>query len=1626
MATFSSAKINKILGKIPNTATFSTSQQTLMNNISLIKLKPKLIPKPLFVDTGSSINTVYVDPLAGLIADQNKPFSPRIINWVEPYYILGIMYTSFYTEANSGLKKGDRVFIIGGNYDSDALIKANKYRKGRDGYKILYIDRCQIVLDIEYTGVLPFLEDIPDNFIQVHYVSDEFDFHQVNRQITTKDGEFNYKFNYYQNNVIFTDQDFTNPLLSNGYGANAGLTSSPGFFVRNSSVNWTNISSNLMLGSFSVAKSITSTSSNDRLKIVNKSFSYLGREYKKGTVYKFEVGPTQSVWVPDVKYVQPFITKGNFRDGDFDGLWNVGMYGQPNYKITWKGEKSTWNTGTLMNTVWKKGTLLSQFTLPQSFTSEFDQYGIAYQKVTGPNNNGKGYNFIIDAEIESITIKNASLYDTTIGVTTSQFSSVKNHITGSQSVYNSKIEKGYFENCTFYNSYVDNSELRKSTLVNSTSNNIKSINTTYVDSVLKNSIYISDSIIKILGYDEFLISENQTAGLTFSNTAAATHKVYKFYINKLSYDRLKMKNEFYIKGLKVNDGTKNLINFFDKKFKLTAWNEYSDFYYDSSVANLPQVNTPPTSIISESFWKRGQETTCFLSTKQDNKYIYTSVYSSSTGTPFYTKALSTNPKADYSIDIVVSLEDLDNNSISGQNFNYDATSTIDTYSTASNISLGNIIDTSNAYVLDSNFTSGLVENTTWQSGNNINNHYDLNITDYSVGGGTYKLTVVTSSSTLVATTSYTPNREELDSQWIGKTGSVIFLNSIDYDTSGRIYTYQIVGSGSGYTSSSLVSGTALPGLDSQFSITATNIDSVLTLSITNPGTSYTVGNSYNQPTGTIGSGTGLTLDVNVAGGGTLNTVTVNEGGAGYQVGDLIYVYVVGSGGTQGTAQVASVDAGGEVIAATLSYGGLFYEVGDYVTLLGGNNDALIEILSTTGSITRLPDAYEVTYNLNGTLYLKEVVSGSSSVLSGLLEKGIFRSVGMENRYGYIHTTKINKSKIQSGLFRRTYINNSLIQKDDINVSDYDFLNYDNIKSLLLTDMIFSDQSNLLSKATYLYSFFKSGSDVFNDGIIHNSVWNGGTFSRGLFKESSWDGGQFLTGKFYSSKSFDANPTYDNQFYYTNNIRTYYKDGWTTATYSNNRNSWKSGTFVDGEFVKSDWEGGLFKKGRFYNSKWYGGTFSYGIIGDEAVPKESTRFYNGYIFYANVINAELVAEDSSYNGLTTQTIEWKNGIFNSGVFGTEIMQTTASNVGIWHDGVFNGGEFKSDAYWKTGIFNGGKFISGYQWQASSANIAAISNVQSQYAWQDGIFNGGEFGNGDYLTNSTWFTGEFNGGTWKGKLWRNGVFTKGDFKGGSTFSATGGYSVDSMTESNANSFVVSYSLPSYFGLWVDGFVTNVKDDFIKEKKTFTRPARFNDPLRRPPRTYFKNMLWLGGTFSHPNAEFQSSIWLDGQFNKGTFKSSSFNPFVYRYGATAQSFNTNDDLSQETGTCIWNDGTFDNSEFYISQWNKGNFLSGTAFGMVWRNGVSNYMNAYNVFWENGTWRNGNWYGSYFQYDGTQQSEFNTQILYRGMTWSGTSSVHIWNVFVGSSTNETTIVSTTYSNPNQIIDQASLDMTG
>ena len=171
MSTFSSANIvnNNIITK-----PYLISKEDLSKiNSTTIGFNPDVV---ISLEDESVVNFKY-----------GNPSSPKLLNYVEPYVIAGYEKTMFYTEVNTGLNVNDKVFIINGPYDSNTLIKTNKYKRGRDGYKVLYIDNCRIVLDIDYVGYLPSSElngdkpEVFDDFIKVYYINDVNDFIHVNR-----------------------------------------------------------------------------------------------------------------------------------------------------------------------------------------------------------------------------------------------------------------------------------------------------------------------------------------------------------------------------------------------------------------------------------------------------------------------------------------------------------------------------------------------------------------------------------------------------------------------------------------------------------------------------------------------------------------------------------------------------------------------------------------------------------------------------------------------------------------------------------------------------------------------------------------------------------------------------------------------------------------------------------------------------------------------------------------------------------------------------------------------------------------------------------------------------------------------------------------------------------------------------------------------------------------------------------------------------------------------------------------------------------------------------------------------------------------------------------------------------
>ena len=1535
-----------------------------MSSTKLVKnnlfTKPYLLTLDEISQIGQNMNLVGYDPQLNITSDDTNvvlkygvPSSPKILNWVEPYTIGGIDYTLFYTEVNSGLNIGDKVFIINGTYDSDLLIKADKYKKGHDGYKVLFIDKCKVVLDIEFTGSLPSNEttvntDDFDDFIKVYYLKDANDFLHVNRQITTRvsGNTVDFKFNQHQNNVVFTDNGLGFNPIGDDWGKNNGL-SGAGFFIKNGTASWIDISSDFMVGSYSIA----ATNSNNKILILNDSFNYGGFEFKENSIYSWEYNTLTATysWTVNVKHENnnvPILTKSNFRDGTFNGTWNGGLYGSNEKRITWGSTTSFWNHGTLLNTIWEKGIMESKYSQTESYIAEFDPYGLPYQKSTNPDNDGYGYNFVINSEIRNAVINNANVSNSVLlGIgTASNISIVEDHVRGNltdqyiKDNFNSTlINKAYFESCGIQNANIENAIIKNSRVSNSRIYSVKSINTHYKSSLFKNSNYISDNIIKILGFDEFTYS---------SDNVGQTHLVYKFYINKRSYEKFKFKDNFYIKGIRLsNNGTfyenvGNILNFFDKKFKIGPSTDYIDLLDITSF---------------DTFTKYPIQFNSFISTPKENQYNHEfDTFSNTTGTL---------NKQGYSLDIFIKLDG---------NLPY--------------FSFKNVLDFSNAYLQNSDFESGVFENSNWNSGNHINYSKRLNLgTTASSEKGEYDITLTNAStgitSSLILNTIPTIGiNDEVELDYL-KVNDIVFLNAVDYDSRGTVTNVNVISSGFGYLTST--------GLTTSYTGTGFGLKVDI---ITNPiggvsGLTYYGGDGYNYSgtytTTTTGSGNGLVLniiaDTGFGGTGLLTSFTIHSIGQGYLVGDIIEV---DTGGLNGTFSVSSITTG-SVISASVSVSGLFYEIGDVLNIETGDGLAQVQVTGVTGSLTRLPDTYKVTDIL--TLTIDEIyATGSTSIISSLLPVGVFTSYGAENRYGYLSKTKFYKSKIVSGLFRRAYFKGSLIKNDSIDISDKDFTNIEKLKNLIITDTIFSKNDNILSNALYMFSSFVDGTDIWDNGILFRSIWSGMTFNNGLVKESTWLDGTFLNGLFYMSFLPSYTVTLVEPYYNSDNILSYYKSG--VAVNDNNRLSWRKGTFVNGEFYKSKWEAGDFNGGKFYYSDFYSGTINGGIIGDKSLSSADTNVYNGTINYTTVENANFISKYTDFYKSKESTINWYDGVFNDGKF-----NTANTNSATWYNGTFNGGEFGSlKPKWENGTFNGGKFTSVYGTSSGTYSINTTLDDVTSYAWEDGIFNGGEFGNSSTYNNSSWFNGTFNGGKFKGKVWNNGIFTFGEFSGSGTVSAIGGIP-SSTTQSNPNNFVQSFinSQNKYYGLWRNGFVTDTKSKYLDEE-IFSDLKRSSDTNKSLPFTLLKNILWLGGTFSHPGATIQDSVWLDGTFENGTFKTSAFNPYVVRNINSSATFNFND-------TCLWTNGLFNYGEFSISNWENGKFIMGTATGMIWKKGIVNYMNAYNVFWEDGLWRNGNWEGSYYNInpDGTVTDPYVKQILNRGMSWSGTSSCHIWSVF-------------------------------
>lgn len=1323
---------------------------------------------------------------------QNAPKSAtvKLLNYTEPFTIRGTRYTLFYTEFDTKLNVNDKVFIVSGNYDSNEKIQRDKFSEFSDGYTVLFVDQTKVVLDIEYDGIQPWIDEDIDNFLKVYVASSQEDFEYFIQTTSTRD--FPYLVNrfsnigtYSTNNILYINGTFS---LSGSEWGILGFTSSIG-----SSLTYSNsflilsgttsgylqdITNNISSGIFSKYVSAT-LECNRNLKIMNDSFvTTNGLKFKKGYAYKW--CKICGDWRVNVMYHQPFITKLNFRNGIFkSGKINQGLVGTHVETIDFQsGSEKTINLATILNANWTGGSILSgDISSSLSYKTIFKS-GLPFIQQMNGNRNNLGYNFVYDSFLNDLVIKKVTIHDSIVGQNLNTIvyeylksieSSYDVRIQIQSEIYNSKIIKNFLSNSSIFSSKVINSDVFNS----------KSINSEFEKSVFRKSNFISDKIIRLDNYDERTVT-------WWDDLSKQTFKLYKFYISQSNFDRLEEFQSFYFDGIQINKPGIEVLNFFDDKFTIDA---YKSSYDSISGKQLRKV------IVQ-------------LSTAAENLKTIDS------DDITYSNRLINNTKEVLpSIDLLISPGD------DFANFEQEIGSDIYKYnlSTFESSSFWGIGFGTFSIFIDSieySFTASLTYSSIYDS------LVLLGTGSWTFSSENFEVKSEFGFGTILA------NDDALDKYAANPTQDItkVLVNNSKVIDVNRSYILD----------SDFKSGYFYDSVWSSGNYINYNIDH--TFEVSN-------NSEYYSP-----------IDID----NTLGTLTVN----------LLNSY---------RRRIAKQ---GDVV--------FFNRLELDSTLLGYTN------------LVRLPDTYRITTlnENNNTFQLEDFINGSQSVFytftQSIISNTAIKTTNAENSYNYLHPVAFVNSTIKSGIFRRGYFKGTTFDSDEFNVQERDPIqarggvtSYSNWRNLLVSDAIFSDNSNIFRRALLLYSHWTAGSDVWENGIFQNSIWNtnsyswslgltsssfltslGGKFKNGIFRQSRWVNGIFENGLFYRNNSNQVyTPTvYDNltdAYYRVKNSSGEGKTRW----------SFLNGSFEDGVFELSNFEMGNFENGQFFMSTFLDGFATGGVFGRINLPYSVTRVGAGTFSELNVINANFEAENPTGQLDSYFNIEWQNGIFNGGNFGVKVVLASYSIEKMdyrfksnWYDGTFNNGSFQDTAVWHFGEFNGGKFTS--YWGYPFIITSSYSNSASQsFAWRDGYFNGGIFGNANLGTNSTWFNGQFNGGLFTGRYWQNGVFTRGYFIGSGTTSTT---------LASVPNFVSNFS-EYYYGLWNSGYVNELSSKLFKNKQTYSVETRNVDKKKKDFTAKLTNVLWRGGTFSHGDGQIENSVWGGGTFESGNFVNSSFNPYL-----------------------------------------------------------------------------------------------------------------------------------------------------
>ena len=1451
----------------------------------------------------------------------NKFFASKLLNYVESVNISGFPKTVFYSELATNFNIGDRVYILNGFYDSADFISKDKYTEYTDGYRVLGVDGCRIILDLDYTGQLPYTDFNLEDLIFVHHITTQAQFDYVNSiRIGISQSGFAGIYSsflgqtsvnsigLYGRNIIFVSKSFLGSTDILNPSTGISLTK-PGFYVKATNGGWILVSNGFSEGSFFDDNKSTNPNNSflaEKIVIIGEDFTYGGKTYRERLVYKFDktIGKSGD-WIFDKEYKQPVISKLNFRYGNFKGTHNDGVFGS--YDRVPKWNSATWNSGFFVNSTWNSGTMDTKSTNERSYSAKLSVSGgitKAIQNVDFSNNRGFGFNYVIDSEIKESIINKGNFENSNIGLTLS-LNIIDNYYNGSLT-YSVSSNFVNYNFCDIYTTYVSNGLVSDSIVENSQIFRSKSVNNQIIDSVVESTQYNSDGGIGIIAADIWGY-DYDTANIADFNTIRGT---LKLYISDKDFLRLEKGDSFYLEKINKDYYVNNLST--NEKIQLPIETRYIiDYYtdyelYESdgilskvSVSLKPKTNNydkyevSTEIVITQTIYLEPNTVSTVNSGGGETSTYWTLIES-------YERDWNSEriyDSGDFVIHIgsLYSYSGLTDSNNEPQNppptedWGWYTHSTPLVWSSSTPNSLGEYV-----FATSGETYSLFYCNTNTNDTTNISLVATDSIKSTTIDEITYK-----KKQTVVSNSRLRYSSIDIESDSFGWY----------FDPNGvKTYTSDVITKNSG------ISKIPINQIDRSF------VNTYLKPSDFRSGlfknSTWLSGHNVNYY-GNIIKKNSDKLQISYQSPSSLNVTLKNFPHNYYQ-----------------TIKGFDIKKGDSVWLNGVSYTGTSSEV------------------SLSGRYTVVQEPTRV---LNSD-YLDIVITPkftTASFSSTSLTYSVFGAEG--NTYTSLSKFSIEDSIINYGFFKRTQMKNTSISNDQFDNNDSTF-NLSNVNLLRLINILFKSNNITLNDGIVYRSHIIDSN--FNLGIVHNSVWNGNTFSNGIFSAGSWQNGNFISGKFIDSNDTSSNTDYHND-------KKIYKN-------------WSGGTFQAGEFVNSVWLDGTFNNGKFYNSDFYGGVWNNGILGSKNIGVSDTTF--GYYAKLDGVGVSQsiwnygVVENAIMGG--DGIVYWYDGKFNSGEFTSN--GTTSENESIWYNGEFNGSKITKLARWKNGVFNSGKFWSYYGWE----NVGPVtsSDNPSDYSWENGKFNSGEFGYKGMSANSVWYNGQFYGGDFLGRFWKNGYFLSGNFFGSGLKSGINSAS-SSLDEYNfADSFT-----SSYYGIWNNGFVVqNIKEVSGQEGLLVNQKRAVQIGSKPDDRTTLNNILWLGGTFSHNNAVINDSLWLSGTFIRGEFSGGVFNPYVDR------DFTGSFSNSSFGTSSYWNNGDFLTGSFWSADWRRGTFKNGYMSGARWYDGTFEYGTAENVYWLNGTWRNGNWNGSPYDYTYITMTESNDSNRFDGIVNGVTISVN------------------------------------